>query len=485
MGEKSSILVIASNRLSSIVSVEVQHESPIAICVFVLLSTCIFFTIPTLAQEASPGISIFGDFDQDGIPDAVDTDDDGDGVPDVLDPVPFNGSRSTAGLKPEQLIRLNLANRQFSSPRLGTVGIDSRASAVSINVTSVFPEQDGYIAVWPCTGGLPSTSSVNYERFGIHSNNVIAPLSASGEVCFFSSQDSGVVVDITGFFSGEAFVGFQPQRIFDSRFQFSSEAPKPSGITEVDLSNVLFSNLATGTLETLAAYDAVFLNGVITDPAAAGYLTVWSCDTAQPGTSNINFEAGQTIANGLLVDLGPRKRLCLFNSAAANVILDFSGAVKGGYVSVEPARVLDSRSGLGGVPGRLVAGQGVSLPIWGQLVRVDGVTTSIPAFADAVALNLTAVESDSDGFVTAWPCGAARPATSSLNFVAGKTTANNAIVAVGGDGRVCLFSSGSTNLVVDLVGYFQASGDDQVVPVSPERIIDTRTNTGPAPSARQ
>lgn len=410
------------------------------------------------AQPTTEGKAPNDDFDGDGIPNFLDIDDDNDEIPDELDPVPFNQNRSTPGLRPEQIIRLNLANQQFSSPRIGFVGIDSRASAVSINVTSVHPEEDGYIAVWPCTDGLPSTSSVNYDRFGIHSNNVVAPLSASGETCFYSSQDSGLVVDLTGFFSGQSFVGFQPQRMFDSRNQYSGEDPRPASTTEINVGNILFTNLRTGNLESLAAYNAVFLNGVVTDAKSDGYLTIWSCDSSRPGTSNINYQAGQTIANGLLVALGQSKRLCVFNSAPANVILDFSGAIAAGYVATEPLRVLDSRSGLGGFPGRLVEGQGISLSTWGRQVQVNGSLESIPVTADAVALNLTAVDAESDGYITAWPCGVQRPETSSLNYVRGKTIANNSVVAAGDEGRVCLFSSGSTNLVVDLVGYFQGSG---------------------------
>jgi hypothetical protein len=58
------------------------------------------------------------------------------------------------------------------------------------------------------------------------------------------------------------------------------------------------------------------------------------------------------------------------------------------------------------------------------------------------------------GYVTVYPCGVATPLASNLNFEAGMTVANAVIVKVGSDGKVCLFSSKSTQLIVDVNGFF-------------------------------
>src|SRR5690606_36451137 len=80
------------------------------------------------------------------------------------------------------------------------------------------------------------------------------------------------------------------------------------------------------------------------------------------------------------------------------------------------ARLLDTRGlptadGLRPWVGRVPAGATVELPVTGR--------AGVPGWADSVVLNVTATETDSFGFVTAYPCGAARPNASNLNFSPG------------------------------------------------------------------
>jgi hypothetical protein len=67
--------------------------------------------------------------------------------------------------------------------------------------------------------------------------------------------------------------------------------------------------------------------------------------------------------------------------------------------------------------------------------------------------------------------GAVSPA---VQASAGGSTANLAVVPVGADGLACLKVSTAMHLVVDLVGTFSKSGDLRFVPVSPQRMLDTR-----------
>jgi len=73
----------------------------------------------------------------------------------------------------------------------------------------------------------------------------------------------------------------------------------------------------------------------------------------------------------------------------------------------------------------------------------------------AVALNVTVAGATAAGYVTAWPTGSGRPLASNLNFVPGQLVPNMVIARVGSGGKVSLFnSSGNTQLVVDVVGWF-------------------------------
>jgi hypothetical protein len=83
----------------------------------------------------------------------------------------------------------------------------------------------------------------------------------------------------------------------------------------------------------------------------------------------------------------------------------------------------------------------------------------IPADADALALNVTVVGPTSLGHVIVFPSGAGVPNASTLNYRAGQTRANNAIVPLGAGGAVavaCGQSSGTTDFIIDVNGYFKS-----------------------------
>ena len=70
---------------------------------------------------------------------------------------------------------------------------------------------------------------------------------------------------------------------------------------------------------------------------------------------------------------------------------------------------------------------------------------------------------------------------SSHNFVPGLTVANLVLAKVGAGGQVSIFNSGgSTHVVADVVGYFSSSGGT-FIPVSPQRIADSRGGTSRSP----
>ncbi|HEX5117134.1 MAG TPA: hypothetical protein VFW65_18250 [Pseudonocardiaceae bacterium] len=87
-----------------------------------------------------------------------------------------------------------------------------------------------------------------------------------------------------------------------------------------------------------------------------------------------------------------------------------------------------------------------------RVVGVDG----IPAGVTAAILNVTVVDGTTGSFLTVYPDGASRPATSNLNWVAGQSATPNLVtVPVGGDGKIDLFNAhGNVDVIADLEGYF-------------------------------
>jgi len=87
-----------------------------------------------------------------------------------------------------------------------------------------------------------------------------------------------------------------------------------------------------------------------------------------------------------------------------------------------------------------------------------GGNCGIPAGAKAISLNLTATPSSAQGNVALFPAGQPAP-VSTINYVAGQTRANNAVVSLDPSGAMAAFVGqpvGTTvHLVIDVNGYFQ------------------------------
>lgn len=144
------------------------------------------------------------------------------------------------------------------------------------------------------------------------------------------------------------------------------------------------------------------------------------------------------------------------------------------YRSGVAARLLDTRptgttvDGLGQRLGVLPAGTVTTVQVTGR--------GGVPADASAVAVNLTvtppAGHRDS-GYLTAYACGE-RPGTSTLNFAAGATIANSAIVPLAADGSLCIFNSVAIDVLLDTTGWFPSTGSYRSL--SPVRLLDTRAS---------
>jgi hypothetical protein len=94
--------------------------------------------------------------------------------------------------------------------------------------------------------------------------------------------------------------------------------------------------------------------------------------------------------------------------------------------------------------GPLAAGSITQLQIGGR--------AGIPANATAATLNVTVVAPTADGYITVFPCGQPQPNASNLNYAPGDVIPNAVITSIGTAGKVCLFTSAPTHLIVDASG---------------------------------
>ena len=211
---------------------------------------------------------------------------------------------------------------------------------------------------------------------------------------------------------------------------------------------------------------AVAINVTVTAPTATSFLTVFPNGAPRPTASNLNFTAGQTIANMVIVPIGSDGQISLYNDAGqTHVLVDVLGwfAGEAGYHGFAPARLLDTRA----------AGAPVG-PASVTSVTVLGHGGLPDSSVGAVVVNLTATAPTADSFITVYPAGAPRPTASNLNFTLGQTIANMVIVPVGSDGQISIYNSaGMTHVLVDVLGWFGDSAG--YAGFAPARLLDTRS----------
>jgi uncharacterized repeat protein (TIGR01451 family) len=139
-------------------------------------------------------------------------------------------------------------------------------------------------------------------------------------------------------------------------------------------------------------------------------------------------------------------------ATASLTVREAGETAPGGFFSLVPCRLIDTRGANGTWGGPALAARSERVfPLVGRC--------GIPPTARAVALNLTATGSTGVGSLRAYAAfPESIPTTSVLNFAAGVTRANNAVVALSAAGQVAVFNNmavGTTHLVVDVVGYFE------------------------------
>ncbi len=192
------------------------------------------------------------------------------------------------------------------------------------------------------------------------------------------------------------------------------------------------------------------LAGNVTGALAAWFLGAASGDLHLAPSASPAIDQGVVTGVTDDVDGEPRPR-----GAAPDVGADETGPVvppvATRYHTVTPCRRVDTRSASLGGPLPLAAG---------SLTRfaLAGGPCAVPVTARAVSLNLTVTAATSVGHLRIFPAGGAEPLASALNYAAGLTRANNAIVGLGGAGEIAVRvgqAAGTVHVIVDVNGYFE------------------------------
>lgn len=330
------------------------------------------------------------------------------------------------------------------------------------------------------------------ETFHVRANGTVIhmtrplPPSLSPEVFTIAMGAGGRGVGIGLSATDHVSVGFRvvapgtlpvaPARLLDTR--------SGAGVSTVDGQALGEGKVAGGVVKVLqvagrggvpADAGAVNLNVTAAGAAAVGFVTVFPCDADQPNTSNLNYTSGGAASAAAFAGLSAAGTVCVFTSATSHLIVDVNGFVPSGG-SVEPlvpARLLDSRAagetidGVSQAEGRVDAGSTTTLTVANR----GGVAGN----ADAVIVNVTAVNPSSNAFLTVFPCDEDQPAASNLNAAAGAIVNNLVLAKISAEGTTCVFSSAETHLLVDVAAFVPDGGG--LLSIVPARLLETRAGS--------
>ncbi|MGO9561940.1 MAG: hypothetical protein ACLPPV_04750 [Candidatus Korobacteraceae bacterium] len=271
------------------------------------------------------------------------------------------------------------------------------------------------------------------------------------------------------------FIAVTPCRLVDTR---QTHDPIQGGTSQ---SFILPQLGGCGIPASAAAYS---LNVTVVPITTLSYLTIWPTGEDQPVVSTMNSTDGRVKANAAVVPAGYQGAVSVFVTDTTNVILDIDGyfAPPGSgtyqFYSLPPCRLVDTRQADGNLGGpRLQEQTPRSFP----LLQSTCIPTGLNPLA--YSLNFTVVPNPSGqplGYLTVWPTGESQPVVSTLNNPTATVVANAAIVPAGTSGAVDVYAYNTTDLLIDIDGYFAAPGTGglSLYPVAPCRVLDTRQNNG-------
>jgi hypothetical protein len=188
-----------------------------------------------------------------------------------------------------------------------------------MNVTATQPSTAGYLTVYPCDTELPNASNVNFVAGQTRPNAAIVGTGTNGEICVYASTTTNVIVDVMGYFGAADGTNYWPHislRRWDSRSNVSG-GPAPRLNAGTFFTYTMSTSYRPG--------DVAVLNVTIAEPSTAGFVSVYPCAQGVPATSNLNFAAGQTVANTVMVKLDANRRFCVYTSAPTYFIIDQNG----------------------------------------------------------------------------------------------------------------------------------------------------------------
>ena len=319
--------------------------------------------------------------------------------------------------------------------------IPDDAKAVYLNVTSTQAEAIGFVTVYPCDQPRPNASALNPDPARITSGLIPAIPDANGDICLYTQTATNLIVDVSAYLPSTAtYTPVEPERLLDTR---TGTKPAAGRVLTIPVVGV-------GTSQLDAKTKSVVINLTSVRSEVNGYATAYPCGEPRPVASNLNPRVGTRRSNLMTVKVGTGGAICVYTDQASDYVVDLVGAAPATsrFVATNPERLVDTRS-------TSRVGYSGSMPIAGQIIEVPvrGPGTNVPDDSGTVVLNVTGAGNTETGYFTVFPCGTATPTTSNLNLQ-DLTTAAMVVSKVGDNDRVCIYTSTSANVIVDIIGHY-------------------------------
>ena len=348
--------------------------------------------------------------------------------------------------------------------------IPAGAMAITGNITSV-QSGGGYLTLYPSDASQPTVANSNYAPNEVLNNVFTVGLGdADGAFKIFVTSTTDVVVDVTGYYAPPEPGGLyfhplpKPIRLLETRAGFTGcFSPGTQILGGTDTAQQARLTCDGVTIPASARSIVGNATTVNTSGTGAQFMTLFPAVAARPLAASSNYNPGQVMNAPFTVGLSAAGAFNIFATSNTDLVIDVLG-----YYSPDatddnglgllfnslprPVRLLETRPQFNGCynPGA---------PIQGGVVRLQparGSCDGVPIADNALALvgNATVLNGNG-GYLTFWPSTATQPTVAASNFLPGQVFNRHFTVGLGAaDGAFRIFSQFTTDLVIDVSGYF-------------------------------
>jgi YVTN family beta-propeller protein len=363
----------------------------------------------------------------------------------IIDGATNSTSTVPVGSYPEALAINQITNEIYVA---NSDGGDVTVIEGATNSTSTIP-----------VGGYPEALAINQQTNKVYVANY--------------GSSSVTIIDGATKSTGTVVVGLGPSAVAvnPATNQIYVANEQSGTATIIDGSTLSTTTIAVGSAPSAVVVDPVANKAYLTNYLWSGTVTMVDGATDVTSTVPVGGYPETLAANWsthiIFVPNSVDNTVSLIAGANSDALL---------FVPMTPCRVVDTRW-----PNGPLGGPEITTGTY----RNFAVPTSpcgVPATAAVYSLNVTVVPHGALGFLTLWPTGEDRPVISTMNSLDGRIKASAAIVSAGFNGAISVFASGTTDVVLDINGYFVPAPDPSALAfytLKPCRVADTRLANGP------